>query len=94
VLSGVSLAAIWLALGEGRSMDRLLLYTLVAIAAGSGLCWLDETIVYRSVTPIVSYKLTNTGWWWVAWTSLAGSFLTGMLLVLRATGYRLIRRRR
>jgi len=34
-----------------------------------------------------SLSLTEAGARWAAWTFLVGSFLGGMLLVLRATGY-------
>ena len=38
-------------------------------------------------------QLTDLGLLWIAWTLLSGSFLAGMLLVLRGSGYRLVRRR-
>ena len=35
------------------------------------------------------YWMPQAGWWWIVWTLLAEPFLAGVLLVFRATGYRL-----
>ena len=95
VLAVVSLAAMWAALGAGRWCVKILTFAMLTLAAGASLCWLEKTVLYPVPWSTTwKAKLTYAGWWWVAWTSLAGSFLAGMLLVLRATGYRLIRRRR
>jgi hypothetical protein len=95
VLAVVSLAAFWAALGAGRWWTKTSAFAMLALAAGASLCWLEKSIVYP-LTWSATWKqsLTDAGWWWVAWTMLAGSFLAGMLLVLCATGYRLLRRRR
>jgi hypothetical protein len=95
VLSVVSLAAFWAALGAGRWWNKILAFAMLALAAGASLCWLEKSVLYPVTwSPTWKQSLTDAGWWWVAWTSLAGSFLAGMLLVLHATGYRLVRRRR
>jgi hypothetical protein len=95
VLAAVSLAALWAALGAGRWWIKVLTFAMLTLAAGASLHWLERTVLYPVPwSPTWKQSLTDAGWWWVAWTSLAGSFLAGMLLVLRATGYRLVRRRR
>lgn len=94
VLALISLAAIWATLGSGRWPLKALVFALLALLAGGGLYWLESASLY-SVKPYSSGEpLTHAGWRWFAWTLLTGSFLAGMLLVLRATGYRLVRRRR
>ncbi|MEK6249965.1 MAG: hypothetical protein N2C12_17405 [Planctomycetales bacterium] len=35
--------------------------------------------------------LSQFGWLWIAWTCLVAGFLAAMLLLLRSTGYRLVR---
>jgi hypothetical protein len=95
VLAVVSLAAMWAALGVGRWWIKIMAFAMLALSAGASLYWLEKTVLYPVPwSPTWKASLTYAGWWWVAWTSLAGSFLAGMLLVLRATGYRLVRRRR
>jgi hypothetical protein len=95
VLAVVSLAAMWAALGVGRWWIKILTFAMLALSAGASLYWLEKTVLYPVPwSPTWKASLTYASWWWVAWTSLAGSFLAGMLLVLRATGYRLVRRRR
>lgn len=95
VLALVSLAALWTALGTGRWPIKLLVFVLLAVAAGGGLHWLEATARYRySFSPYMSQPLTEAGWRWTPWALLTGAFLAGMLLVLRATGFRLARRRR
>jgi hypothetical protein len=39
----------------------------------------------------ITYELAEIGWGWVAWTLLAAWFLAGLLLMFRASGYRLVR---
>jgi hypothetical protein len=95
VLALVSLTALWAALGSGRCWLKTLVFVLLAVIAGGGLFWLEVTARYHQGP--YSFRpepLTYAGWRWIAWTLLTGSFLAGMLLVLRASGYRLIRRRR
>jgi len=95
VLAVVSLAAMWAALGAGRWWIKAMVFILLALAAGSSLYWLEKSVLYRA--PVLfkwEQPLTQAGWWWLAWALLAGSLLAGMLLVLRATGHRLVRRRR
>jgi hypothetical protein len=95
LLAVVSLAAIWAALGMGHLWIKVLAFASLAVVAGATLYWLERTVLYPARwSPNWTQPLTGAGWWWVAWTSLEGSLLAGMLLVLRANGYRLVRRRR
>jgi hypothetical protein len=94
VLALVSLAALWMALGSGRWALKVLTFALLAILAGGGLYWLEATVLYPQPYARVPTPLTYAGWRWIAWTLLTGTFLAGMLLVLRGTDHRLIRRRR
>jgi hypothetical protein len=95
VLALVTLAAFWSALGMGRGWVKLITFALVAIGAGAGLRWIELSVLHTptSAFRVLPHRLTNAGWWWIAWTTLSGSFLGGLLLVLRATGFRLVRRR-
>lgn len=94
VLALVSLAALWAALGSGKWLIKIATFALLAMAAGGGLYWLELTVGYARPYASTLEPLTQAGWRWIAWTLLTGSFLGGMLLVLRPTGYRLARQRR
>ncbi|HVA49474.1 MAG TPA: hypothetical protein VNH11_24115 [Pirellulales bacterium] len=94
VLALISLAALWAALGSGNWLIKIGFFALLAVAAGGGLYWLELTALYRQPYSLAPVPLTHAGWRWIAWTLLTGSFLAGMLLVLRPTGFRLVRRRR
>lgn len=101
LLGLLSLVAVWAALGAGRRAVRLPLFFLIAAMLG-GLLWWAEA---RAKTNYVSAGGPRTifEWqfvqslaerWWLSWTLLAGTFLASWLSVLRAAGYRLVRRRR
>lgn len=97
VLALISLTALWMALGRGRWLLKVGVFALLAILAGAGLYWLEEAALYRQrnwPARMAAQPLTDAEWRWVAWTLLTGSFLAAMLLVLQATGYRLVRQRR
>ncbi|HEX5443482.1 MAG TPA: hypothetical protein VFW87_06625 [Pirellulales bacterium] len=94
LLALVSFAALWAALGQARSLIKALLFLALALAAGAALWWLETSIGYKGRWSFRPEPLTDAGRWWFAWTLLTGSFLAGSLLVLRATGHRLVRRAR
>ena len=52
-----------------------------SVSAGGRLDWHHELMLQGVLLD----------WWWVAWTCLAACFLAGLLLVFRASGYRLMR---
>lgn len=93
LLSLVSLAALWMTLGVGRWPSKVLIFAIPIAAVGASLDWLESNLEYAerwgSLMP-----LTNMGDLWPAWTLLTGSFLAGMLLVLRGSGFRLARKAR
>lgn len=93
ILAVVSLAAVWMALGTGRWPLKFLVFAVLASTAGAGLNWLEASVLYISPwgAPI---QLTDLGLLWIAWTLVTGSFLAGMLLVLRGSGFRLVKRAR
>jgi hypothetical protein len=92
VLAIVELGALWTALGSGRSWLRISLATALAIGAGFLLRYLEAEFQARRMGRGYShYWLETVGSSWLAWPWLAGALLAGLLLVLRATGYRLVR---
>ena len=81
-------------------MMRPLLFLLLAVLL-AGLLWWAEVRAEAIWLP-AGRPMTDFGWrfrqsvagrWWIGWTLLAGTFLASWLSVLRATGYRLVRRR-
>lgn len=100
VLAVLSLAAVWAALGTGRTELRLPVLLLLAALLAGLLWWAERTtatlLLSYSRLPyggIFWFRETFAGPWWLAWTLLAGTFLASWLSVLRATGYRLVRQR-
>ncbi|HUY91975.1 MAG TPA: hypothetical protein VMV10_24760 [Pirellulales bacterium] len=93
ILALVSLSALWMTLGAGRWPLKFFVFIVLASTAGAGLNWLESSIRYISPwgAPV---PLTDLGLLWLAWTLLTGSFLAGMLLVLRGSGFRLVKRAR
>ncbi|HWB13841.1 MAG TPA: hypothetical protein VG826_31735 [Pirellulales bacterium] len=95
LLGASSLVAVWAALGKG---GRLLRFTMLLLLSASlaGLLWWSEITTEALLAPGASstwwFRQTFAGRWWLGWTLLAGSFLASWLSVLRAAGYRLVRR--
>ena len=48
----------------------------------------DPRVLTRS---LIYVRLAALGWGWTDWTPLAAWFLAGLLLMFRASGYRLVR---
>lgn len=94
VLALLTLIAAWAALSGGRSWLR----ALAAIVLAAGAAWLlrilEESYQAGRATRGDYTWLPTLHWLWYAWTLLAGAFLASLLLVLRATGHRLVRTRR
>jgi hypothetical protein len=92
-LAMVSLLAVWAAVGAEGAALRLPLLLVLAPCLGAilgvmaVLGWWDRLgLRYFTGPERVMY--------WTIWTTLAGYFLAGMLLVFRAQGCRLTRRER
>ena len=57
--------------------------------------------VQRRASGLLSYRgydwdlhiWLKVGWWWIAWMFLSGGLLAASLIVFRAVGYRLVRRK-
>ncbi len=94
VLALLALIAAWAALGAGPAWLRMPL----AIGLAAGTAWVLEFLEarYQAGRPARGYYywMPSAEWLWYVWTTLAGAFLAGLLLVFRATGYRLVRSRR
>ncbi|HWB11217.1 MAG TPA: hypothetical protein VG826_18455 [Pirellulales bacterium] len=100
MLAVASLAAVWAALGAGPAAARFSLLLLLAIVLGSFLWGAEATA--EQIWTHAGRPMRGFGWrfrqavaggWWLAWTLLAAVFLASWLSVLRATGYRFVRRR-
>ena len=91
-LGMVSLIAIWAALGRGPTAIRIgmlaLVPALIAIMPASIAFFsrVSRLVASRSVM-----NVAEIGWGWMVWTLLAAWFLAGLLLMFRASGYRLVR---
>lgn len=98
LLAMVSLLAIWAALGAGHPALRWVLFVFVADHLGALLWWLEASSVavfeaWEGAGAFWHYRWISAKHLWIAWTLLAGGFLASLLWLLRATGYRLVRRR-
>ncbi len=107
LLAPVALTSFWAALGRGRSWSKVVLLALIAAAMGAALyivedqfatvpAWLAGKVSGTYVWVGKSYviKITNMGLSWLVWPPLCAFLLAGMLLVFRASGYRLTRSKR
>jgi hypothetical protein len=99
-LAVLSFVAVWAALGAERGAVRLPLSLLLAILLASLLWWGEATAtgIWATAAGPTSgfgwrFRQSVAGGWWFGWTLLAGTFLASWLSVLRATGYRFVRRR-
>jgi hypothetical protein len=88
------------ALAWARVLINVLLFR-AAVEAGSASGWWGEataTGIWATAAGPTSgfgwrFRQSVAGGWWFGWTLLAGTFLASWLSVLRATGYRFVRRR-
>jgi hypothetical protein len=88
-LGFASLIAIWAALGSGWTAIRVGSLAMMPAVVGGVL---KVTIRPRAfLWRDISREFDKIGWGWVAWTFLAAWFLAGLLLMFRASGYRLVR---
>jgi hypothetical protein len=90
----VSLIAIWAALGGGPTAIRIgtlaLAPALLAILPAS-VAFIGGASRLGGPYSVMD-ELAAVGWGWIAWTFLAAWFLAGLLLMFRASGYRLVHR--
>ncbi len=95
--AAVALVGMWAGLGQGSLIVRLAVLGIAAPAVGA--------LLARMTAPPWNMLDLNQWDWqfsmaerigftWMAWTSLAGGFLAATLLIFRARGYRLLRKRR
>jgi hypothetical protein len=89
-LAIVALAAMWMVLGAGRGVLKLVIALSIATSAGAFLWYADRHFVSRAGV----FWLPEVGPWWLGWSLLAEPFLAGLLLVFYTTGYRLVWHRR
>jgi hypothetical protein len=90
ILAIVTLAAMWMVLGSGRVVPKMVVALLIAASAGACLWFIDRQFK-NFVNPAVVFCLPQVGPWWIGWTLLAEPFLAGLLLVFQTTDYRLVR---
>ncbi|MBC7852017.1 MAG: hypothetical protein IAF94_01135 [Pirellulaceae bacterium] len=100
----VILFAVWASLGKGHPLLRygLLVVMLLVLGAGMGAaCVYGDDWLQQRAKGLLSYRgydydlhsWLEVGWWWIAWMFLSGGLLAASLLVFRAVGYRLVRRK-
>ncbi|MGI8977932.1 MAG: hypothetical protein ACR2FY_01775 [Pirellulaceae bacterium] len=96
--------SVWASLGKGHPLLRygLLVVMLLVLGAGMGAaCVYGDDWLQRRARGLLSYRgydwdlhrWLEVGWWWIAWMFLSGGLLAASLLVFRAVGYRLVRRK-
>jgi hypothetical protein len=95
----LSLVGMWAALGEARGLVRLAVLSMMAPAVGALLTWLIAAQARLMGSPRrwdhpFFDMAKDIGYTWIAWTSLAAGFLAASLLIFRARGYRLLRKRK
>ena len=90
MLAIVALAAMWMVLGAGRGMSKVVIALSIAASAGAFLWYVDWQ--FKSRTTV--FGLPYAGPWWIGWSLLAEPFLAGLLLVFSTTGYSLVWHRR
>jgi hypothetical protein len=91
-LAVVSLTSLWAAMSGRHWGARLMALALVLPAMGCLILMTAGTRIVNLRTGWLNWAIAELAWAWVLWTSLAGGFLFGLLLMLRANGYRLVRR--
>jgi hypothetical protein len=97
----VALVSVWSTLGEGAWFLRVPLLIGLPPMVGALVRWMTAawTQVFGAGGAWSSFRyhfdrLKDLDWHWLAWTSLAGWFLAAVLMLLRSTGYRLVRVKR
>ncbi len=91
----VTLATIWLSLGQGAVVLRIVGYVVVVAIASLGLQWQSDQwlAAYRgnwNFRGVMALAIEMGGsHLWGKWFALISALLAGMLLFLRASGYRL-----
>ena len=93
--------AVWAALGKGNWLIRYALLTFVLLGLGASLgafCRYADQHLSLGRFSYQGYDWTlhfwlEVGWWWIAWMFLSGGLLAASLLIFRAIGYRLVKRR-
>ncbi len=96
--AAATIVGIWVGLGQGTVVVRLVILGTATPAIGALLAWV--------MTPVNRIGISNAwegmffwiaeriGYTWIAWSSLAAGFLAASLLIFRARGYCLLRKRR
>jgi hypothetical protein len=96
--AAVALVGMWAALGQGSLAARLAVLGMAAPAVGAWLAFMLPLAAPAQSGNTWDYAIFHMaegiGFTWTAWTSLAGGFLAATLLIFRARGYRLLRKRR
>ena len=93
----VSLIAVRAALGRGSAALSISMFVVVPALLGIVLALVGSLVTFMFESGAISRwdyitrDLAEIGWGWVAWTLLAAWFLAGLLLMFRASGYRLER---
>lgn len=98
------LFALWASLGQGHWVVRYSLLVVVLLALGGAMGalsrygeWVVNQWILRNgpkgFSSYVFYQWHEVGWWWIAWMFLSGGLLAASLLVFRAVGYRLVRKK-
>jgi hypothetical protein len=93
----VALVSIWSTLGEGAWILRVPLLVGLPPLVGALVRWMTAAWTQLAGTGVWSLfryhldRLKDLDWHWLSWTSLAGWFLAAVLVLLRCTGYRLVR---
>ncbi len=92
LLSLTSLVAIWSGLGVGHALLRMVVVLIFTVSAGAMVAFASK----RRWLELLDLDLYQSGVeayiFWITWTVLAGFFYVAMLLILRATDQRLMRK--
>ncbi|MBW3599856.1 MAG: hypothetical protein KY475_21615, partial [Planctomycetes bacterium] len=94
----VIIVALWVALGRGHWLARIVVGFVFALVAGSALAaWSIHNATVMAAGG--GWRRRNwellgwyeVGWWWLGWLFLSGGLLAATLIILRTRGYRLVR---
>ena len=86
----VCMVALWSSLGNSSSVLRFSILAVVPPLLGATLWAVMRYISTQGRRPW-AWRLERFDWHWIVWTCLVAGFLTAILLLLRTTGYRLVR---